>query len=45
MGCAVDYGSFYVNYNGEENAKNSNFEKRISDYYKARKFDKVKRYL
>lgn len=41
IGCAVNYGSFYVNYNGEEDIKNSNFEKRITDYYINRKFDKL----
>jgi len=38
MGCAVDYGSFYVNYNGEED-KNVALESRITDYYLKREFD------
>lgn len=38
MGCAVDYGSFYVNYDGEENISNTNFEERITNYYLERAF-------
>ena len=41
IGCAVEYGSFYVNYKGEEDTKNTNFEKRIENYYSDRKFDKL----
>lgn len=41
MGCAVDYGSFFVNYTGEEETENKNFEERILNYYNNRKFDKV----
>lgn len=41
MGCAVDYGSFYVNYKGEEDIKNMDFDKRILDYYTQRQFDSV----
>jgi len=41
LGCAVDYGSFYVNYNGVENTKSSDFEKRILDYYLEREFENV----
>lgn len=41
MGCAVDYGSFYVNYIGQENVDNLNFEERISNYYQERTFDKI----
>lgn len=41
MGCAVDYGSFYVNYEGEEDVKSKDFEQRISDYYSNRKFESV----
>lgn len=41
MGCAVDYASFYVNYSGEENIKNLNFEERIWNYYSKRKFKNV----
>lgn len=38
MGCAVDYGSFFVNYKGEEDVKNENFDERILNYYKKRTF-------
>ena len=41
IGCAVDYGSFFVNYKGEENLNNPVLEERISNYYKDRVFDKV----
>lgn len=41
IGCAVDYGSFFVNYKGDENLTNPIFEERISNYYKDRVFDKV----
>jgi hypothetical protein len=33
MGCAVDYGSFYVNYDGNEDISCKDFDKRIFDYY------------
>ena len=41
MGCAVDYGSFYVNYDGAEDVNNKDFDKRINDYYLTRKFESV----
>ncbi len=41
IGCAVDYGSFFVNYKGEENLNNPVLEERISNYYKDRVFDKI----
>tara|TARA_B100000378_G_scaffold278359_1_gene281265 strand:- start:437 stop:1264 length:828 start_codon:yes stop_codon:yes gene_type:complete len=41
LGCAVDYGSFYVNYKGVENTESRDFEKRILDYYKDRVFESV----
>ena len=41
LGCAVDYGSFYVNYKGEEDTNNKDFDKRILDYYTQRQFDSV----
>lgn len=41
IGCAVDYGSFYANYSGEEDIKNTNFDDRILSYYKNRKFEKL----
>ncbi len=39
MGCAVDYGSFYVNYKGEEDTKNPDFQARIFNYYNERSFE------
>ena len=36
MGCAVTYGSFYIDFEGEEASSESNFEKRINDYYLSR---------
>lgn len=44
FGCAADYGSFYVDYIGEEDItlKNVNdFEKRYINYYNERKFNKI----
>lgn len=41
IGCAVDYGSFFVNYRGEENIGESVFEERILNYYKNRIFESV----
>lgn len=42
MGCAVDYGAFYVDYNGEEDKGISDYNERIHSYYNSRKFDSVK---
>ena len=36
IGCIADYGSFYVDYNGEENFDTKDFEKRLKDYYDKR---------
>lgn len=41
MGCIVDYGSFYVNYDGEENLENKEYQKRILNYYDQREFHDV----
>jgi len=41
IGCIADYGSFYVNYNGEEDIKQTNFDKRYFEYYKNRTIDKI----
>lgn len=41
MGCAVDFGSFYVNYTGQEDTNNWNFEERINKYYTDRTFESV----
>ncbi len=45
FGCSVDYGSFYIDYEGEEDldlVDISNFDKRYNDYYLERKFKEVK---
>jgi hypothetical protein len=36
MGCAVTYGSFYIDFDGDEVPSELNFEKRINDYYTSR---------
>lgn len=41
FGCIADYGSFYVDYEGEEDMTESNFDKRYSDYYQNRKFKSI----
>ena len=41
MGCAVDFGSFFVDYEGDEDIGNKNFEERIMNYYHNRKFKSV----
>ncbi len=44
IGCIADYGSFHVNYKGEEDTKLNNpsdFSKRYSDYYQKRTFNKI----
>lgn len=45
IGCIVEHGSFHVDYKGEEDTKLSNlgdFDKRYSDYYQNRTFNKIK---
>lgn len=41
MGCAVDYGSFFINYDGEEDILSKDFDQRILNYYKDRTFQKL----
>lgn len=42
MGCAADFGSFYVDYNGfEQDVKATDFMNSIDEYYKKRKFNKI----
>lgn len=38
MGCAVEYGSFYINYEGKENAEITQLQERIEDYYNSRSY-------
>lgn len=45
IGCIADYGSFHIDYEGEEDVtlnKSEDFEKRYLDYYKNRKFNEIK---
>ena len=41
MGCVATYGSFYVDYEGQEAPNESDFEKRIKEYYAARNLKSV----
>lgn len=42
MGCAADFGSFYVDYNGfEQDTKSIDFVKSINEYYDKRNFNKI----
>lgn len=41
MGCVVDYGSFFVDYLGEEDTKEEDLRKRYENYYNSRKFNEV----
>ena len=41
IGCMADYGSFYVDYNGDENCEEKDFGLRIKEYYETRSVDKI----
>lgn len=41
LGCIVDYGSFFVDYNGEENTEELDFIKRINEFYEDREFNQL----
>ena len=41
IGCIADYGSFYVDYIGNEDIKSTELEKRYSDYYNDRTINKI----
>jgi len=41
IGCAADYGSFYVSYSGDDDIENMNFDDRILNYYSIRRFEKL----
>lgn len=41
FGCIADEGSFYIDYNGDENTKNKEYESRIREYYDKREFVSV----
>lgn len=38
MGCSIEFGAFYIDYNGEEDQSIQDFNQRIHDYYERRKF-------
>jgi hypothetical protein len=45
IGCIADYGSFHIDYEGEEDTKLEDlkdFQKRYSDYYTNRKFKEIR---
>jgi hypothetical protein len=45
IGCIADYGSFHVDYTGEEDTtlnQPDDFDRRYSDYYQNREFNKIK---
>jgi hypothetical protein len=41
IGCAVDYGAFFVDYTGEEDVKILDFTERINDYYNSRTINEI----
>jgi len=41
MGCVVEFGSFYIDYNGVEKREIKDLNERIKDYYKNRSFNKI----
>ncbi|RCH54155.1 hypothetical protein DJ568_14865 [Mucilaginibacter hurinus] len=41
MGCAVDFGAFTVEHDGEEDLKNMDFPGRIKDYYESRTITEI----
>lgn len=41
IGCIADYGSFYIDYNGEEDTSCTDFEERYTNYYSNRSFNKM----
>lgn len=42
IGCIADYGSFFVDYDGEEDIKETDFDKRYQEYYEKRSFKELK---
>ncbi len=42
IGCIADYGSFFVDYEGEESTKEEDFDKRYQEYYIRRTFKELK---
>lgn len=42
LGCIADQGSFFVDYKGEEDTRETDFDKRYTDYYSNRHFTELK---
>lgn len=41
IGCAVDYGTFFIDHSGEEDTKTTDYMKRITDYYNNRTVNSI----
>jgi uncharacterized protein DUF6602 len=41
MGCCVEYGCFYIEYEGKENEEINDFNNRIKEYYKSRHYNSI----
>jgi hypothetical protein len=41
MGCAVDFGAFTIEHNGEEDLKITDFQNRIKEYYEQRNISEI----
>ena len=41
MGCAIGFGAFYIEYEGDEDLNTNNFHERITSYYDRRKYHKI----
>lgn len=42
MGCIVEFGCFYINYDGTENQSTTDINQRINEYYEDRKIKDIK---
>jgi hypothetical protein len=41
IGCAVDYGAFFIDHEGDEDVNTIDFTKRINDYYQNRTIENI----
>jgi len=41
MGCAVDFGSFFIDHDGEEDINTTIYQQRINDYYLNRTINSI----
>lgn len=41
MGCAIGFGAFYIEYEGDEDLNINNLQERITNYYDTRTYDKM----